>query len=1024
MSFSTLMARHRRSLLALLALAILGGLLAGSSLPVGLFPTVPFPRIAVSIDAGDRPIDQTEATITRPMEQAIRAVPGVRNVRSTTSRGAADISVNFAWNSDMNLALQRTEASLSRAAATLPHGVTFTVRRMDPTVFPVVAYSLTSDRTGPVALRRYAEQTLVPLLTNIDGVARAEVFGGGRAEFRVEADPGRLRALGLTLGDIDQALAAANVLEANGKLEDRGKLYLALTDSSLTSAANIQQVVIKSAGGTIVRLGDVASVRLTSAPQFVRVTADGHNAVLINVYQQPSGDTVRIVKDVAKVFADSRRTAPPGITAAAWYDQSELITESARGLTEAIAIGAVLAALVLLVFLRNIGVTVVAIVVVPIVLALTTLALKLTGQSFNIMTLGGMAAAIGLIIDDAIVMIEHMERRLFESPENPTATMRAAAVEFFRPLAGSSAATILIFIPLAFLTGVTGAFFKALSLTMAISLVASFLIAWLITPILMERLYHKADAKREVEGRWGLRYRGALKRVVGTPVIVLLAIVPLAIGGVIAFMTLPSGFMPKMDEGGFILDYVTPPGTSLTESDRLIRQIEAIVRDTPEVVTYSRRTGSQLGGGLTEPNTGDFFIRLKSGHRRNIEAVMEDVRGRIEAQVPGVQVDTTQLMEDLIGDLTSVPQPIEVKLFGEDEAMLQATARQVAAKLKGVRGLAEIKDGVVVAGDALDVRIDRARAALEGIDPAEGSKQTTALLSGVVSTQVQSGPILTDVRVWAPEVSRERISDIAATPLKAADGHIFPLSRIADVNILPGQAEVSREGGRRMIAVTARVEGRDMGSAAKEVDRLISGANVLPAGTSFEMGGLYAEQQSAFRGMAAVFAAALAIVTVLLLVLYENFKVVATIIAMPPLAACAVAVGLWLTGIELNIMALMGLTMVIGIVTEVAIFYFTEYDSLLAEGVPPDQALVDAGANRLRPITMTTLAAILALAPLALALGAGSAMQKPLAVAIIAGLIAQGPLVLLAMPALFKLIGGANPRIVADPPTVSTNEQL
>ncbi|HEX7759465.1 MAG TPA: efflux RND transporter permease subunit [Caulobacteraceae bacterium] len=1010
MNFSAFMARHRRSLLALLALAILGGLLAGSGLPVGLFPTVPFPRIQVSIDAGDRPIDQTEATITRPMEQAIRAVPGVTNLRSTTSRGSADISVNFAWNSNMDLALQRTEASLSRAAAALPPGVTFTVRRMDPTVFPVAAYSLTSDKVGPVALRRYAELKLAPELSNIAGVARTDVSGGGRAEYRVEADPVRLRALGLTLADINQALATANVLEATGKLEDRGKLYLALTDTSLTTAADIEQVAVKSTGGGIVRLGDVASVRLTSAPQFIRVTADGHDAVLINVYQQPSGDTVRIVKDVAKVFAQARRTAPPGVTASAWYDQSELINASARGLAEAIAIGAVLAALVLLVFLRNVGVTVVAIVVVPTVLALTTLALKLMGQSFNIMTLGGMAAAIGLIIDDAIVMIEHMERRLHEAPETRIHTLRAAAVEFFRPLLGSSGATILIFLPLAFLTGVTGAFFKALSLTMAVALAASFLIAWLVTPILMERLYRDAHPKPHVEGRLGRRYRDLLGRAVGAPLIAVLVVVPLAIGGVIAFATLPSGFMPKMDEGGFILDYITPPGTSLAESDRLVRQIEAVVRATPEVVTYSRRTGTQLGGGLTEPNTGDFFIRLKAGSRRDIEEVMGDVRGQVESQVPGVEIETAQLMEDLIGDLTAVPQPIEVKLYGDDEATLQATAKQVAAKLAGVRGLTEIKDGVVVAGDALDVRIDRAKAALEGIDPAEASKQVTALVSGVVSTQVQSGPLLTDVRVWAPQIARARIADIAAAPLKTADGHIVPLSRIANVDILPGQAEVSREGGRRMIAVTARVEGRDMGSAAKETSRLVNDSNLLPAGVSFDMGGLYAEQQSAFRGMAFVFAAALAIVTVLLLLLYENFRIVAAIVAMPLLAACAVAIGLWLTGIELNIMALMGLTMVIGIVTEVAIFYFTEFDSLVAEGMEPEVALVEAGANRLRPIAMTTLAAILALAPLALALGAGSSMQKPLAVAIIAGLIAQGPLVLLVMPALYRLIGGVTPR--------------
>jgi multidrug efflux pump subunit AcrB len=748
-------------------------------------------------------------------------------------------------------------------------------------------------------------------------------------------------------------------------------------------------------------------VRLTSAPEFVRITADGHDAVLIQVYQQPSGDTVRIVKAVAQVFADARRTAPPGVKVSAWYDQSELIDASAQGLAEAIAIGAVLAALVLLVFLRNIGVTLVAIVVVPTVLALTTLALKLFGQSFNIMTLGGMAAAIGLIIDDAIVMIEHMERRLHEARKDRIGALRAAAVEFFRPLLGSSAATILIFLPLAFLTGVTGAFFKALSLTMAIALVASFLIAWLVTPILMERLYRTADPKPHQSGRWRGYYRDLLERAVAAPVIAVAVLAPLAVGGVIAFMTLPNGFMPKMDEGGFIFDYITPPGTSLVESDRLLRQIEGIIHDTPDVLTYSRRSGAQLGGGLTEPNTGDLFVRLKSGHRRDIEVVMADVRDRVEAKVPGVEVETAQLMEDMIGDLTAVPQPIEVKLFGDDEAQLQATAKQVADKLGGVPGLVEIKDGIVVAGDAVDVKIDRARAALEGIDPAEASKQIATLLSGTVSTQVQSGPILTNVRVWSPSNTRARLADIAASPLKAADGHTVPLSRIASVDILPGQAEVHREGGRQMIAVTARVEGRDMGSAAQEAQRVVGGGNLLPAGVTFQMGGLYAEQQSAFRGMATVFAAALAIVTVLLLLLYEDFRIVGAIIAMPLMAACAVAIGLWLTGIELNIMALMGLTMVIGIVTEVAIFYFTEYDSLVAAGVPPQQALVDAGANRLRPITMTTLAAILALAPLALALGAGSSMQKPLAVAIIAGLMAQGPLVLLVMPALFKLAGGA-----------------
>jgi CzcA family heavy metal efflux pump len=1002
MTFGQRLANHRRSLLALLAIAIFAGVAFGAGLPVGLFPNIAFPRIAVSIDAGDRPIDQMDVAITRPLAQAVRAVPGVLDLRSTTSRGSAELQVNFVWGADMNLALQRTQSALSQAAAALPPGVTFTVRRMDTTVFPVAAYSLMSSSIGPVALRRYADLTLTPLLTAIPGVARVDTLGGGVGEFQVIADPATLRGYGLTEADLTAALSGANVMAAAGKIEDRGKLYLTLNDSALTSAAQIEAVVIKSAGGGVVRVGDVASVRMTSAPSFVRVTADGRPAAILQIYQQPSGDTVRIMKAVAQVFAKVRATAPPGLIVKTWYDQSELIVSSAVELAVSIAIGAALAGLVLLVFLRNIQVTLIAVVVVPVVLAITTLMLALLGQSFNIMTLGGMAAAVGLIIDDAIVMIEHMERRLTEHPEDRLGAMRAAAHEFLRPLSGSSAATILIFLPLAFLSGVTGAFFRALALTMAVALVASFFIAWLVVPILVERLYAGTPPRAHAPSRIVPRYREALEGVTVRPLLVLGVIASLAIGGGIAFAKLPSGFMPAMDEGGFVLDYITPPGTSITESDRLMRQIEAIIVATPEVATYSRRTGAQLGGGLTEPNTGDFFIRLKPQPRRGIEAVMSDVREQVQARVPGVDIETAQLMEDLIGDLTAVPEPIEVKLYSEDAPLLDATARNVAAQLGKVAGITEIRDGVVVAGDAIDVHFDLARSALAGVSPADAATQVTAMIEGNVATQVQSGPVMSDVRAWIPPDQRNQVQSLGALPIKTADGHIVTLSQIADVGVLRGQTELARENSRRMVAVTARVEGRDMGSAAKEAARALSTPGALPAGVSFEMGGLYAQQQAAFAGLAAVFFAAMAIVMVLLLLIYENFRIVAAIVAMPLLAAAAVGLGLVLTGTELNIMALMGLTMVIGIVTEVAIFYFTEFDHLLEIGETPGRALIDAGANRLRPIAMTTIAAILALAPLAI----GHSMQKPLAVAIIAGLIAQGPLVLLLMPALFKLIGG------------------
>jgi multidrug efflux pump subunit AcrB len=1008
MKLSEVVHRRRRSLLTLLSLLIIAGAASAAFMPVGLFPNVRFPRISVTIDAGDQPIAQTEATVTRPVEQALRSILGVKSVRTTTSRGETEADLNFAWGSNMDLALQRTEAAMTRAVQNMK-GVTFEIRRMDPTVFPVAAYSLTSPHASPVELRRFADRTLDPMLMTVPGVMRVASQGGALGEYRIEADPEKLRAFGLSLDDVSQAITNANVLSAAGKLEDRGKLLLVLNDSRLADVRQIGEVPIHTTGGAVARVKDVAVVHAAPAPQWIRVTADGREAVLVQVYQQPGGDTVQIVRDAAKIIAQARPLAPGDVRISNWYDQSELITRSAGALRDAILIGVVLAALVLLVFLRDWKVTLVAVVAVPATLAATTLVLKLIGQSFNIMTLGGMAAAIGLIIDDAIVMIEHIERRLQQANGDRGAIQRAAG-EFLRPLFGSSSATIVIFIPLAFLSGVTGAFFKALSVTMASALLLSFLIAWWVVPSLAEWLLKGERRTPGVnpEGRITSRYKRALRASVGSPLAAVFAALALAAVGVIAFLHVGSGFMPSIDEGGFILDYIAPPGASLTDTDRMLRQVEAVLRATPEVQTYSRRTGTQLGGGLTEANTGDFFVRLKPGPRRPIEAVMTDVREEVQKTVPGLNIETAQLMEDLIGDLTAVPQPIEIQLYGDDDAVLEATAKRVADEIAKVRGVTEIKNGIVVAGDSLDVRIDPTRAALQGIDRAEASRQIASLMTGAVDTQVQSGAYLSDVRVWVPHADIAHDASLLDLPLKAADGHMLRVRDIATLETVTGQAEIDRQDLRRMIPVTARVEGRDTGSAAKEVISLLNRQGVLPTGVTYKMGGLYAEQIKAFRGMALVFAAAIGAVFVLLLFIYESFRIALCIMAAPLISVCAVAIGLIATGVELNIMALMGATMIIGIATEVAIFYFTEYDELLTDGVPPERALIEAGVNRLRPIAMTTLAAILALAPLALALGAGAGMEQPLAIAIIAGLIAQGPVVLLVMPALFKLVGGLN----------------
>lgn len=1006
MTFTAWITAHRRSILFLLFVLAAAGVVSALQLPVTLFPNVDFPRVRVSFDAGARPADQMVLQVTKPAEEAIRRVRNVRDVRSTTSRGSADIDVNFNWGTDMAVATLEVESAIAQITPTLPAGTTAVTLRMDPTVDPMLAYSLTSKTLSLTKLRDIAWYQLRPLLSSINGIARVGVTGGALEEYHVTVDPVRLRAYGMTLNDVARALRASNVIRAVGRLEDHYKLYLAVSDTRFKGLAAIRNTVLRTDKDGLVRVADVATVKRSVVPQWIRVTADGHNAVLLNIYQQPGSNSVDIAKRVKEKLAAFKPKLAKGVHVSNWYDQSRLVVASAGSVRDAILIGIALAAVILWLFLRNIKITLIGIIVVPAVLSTTVVLLYVLGMGFNIMTLGGMAAAVGLIIDDAIVMVEHIVRRLRGAREHTDDRVMSAALEFLRPLSGSSASTIVIFVPLAFLGGVTGAFFKALALTMASALLISFLMTWLAVPLLANHLLNESDANQSEGGRvseWVYaKYEALLGRLLATPAWLLVGLVPLLVGGWLAYGHVGSGFMPSMDEGGFILDYRSPPGTSLTETDRLLRQVGAIISSTPDVATYSRRTGTQLGGGVTEANTGDFFVRLKPFPRRPIDVVMNDIRQRVETNVPGLKIEMAQLMEDMIGDLTAVPQPVAIKVYSDDPRQLAAVARTLASDIGRVPGIVDVRTGIRPAGDALSIHIDRARAALEGVDPRTVTRTLDNYLAGDVATRVQSGVKMIGVRVWTPRDVRANENDVRNLLIRAPDGNVFPLKRIADIRTVSGQPEITRDNLKRMVEVTGRINGRDLGSVVQDVKRILARPGVIPTGVYYALGGIYRQQQIAFRGLIEVFAAAVMLVFLLLLFLYERFRIAFAIMLIPLLSVSAVFIGLWVTRIELNISSMMGLTMIIGIVTEVAIFYFSEFQEL-RDGRDRRAALIEAGKNRARPIAMTTFAAILTLMPLALAIGQGSAMQQPLAVAIISGLLIQLPLVLLVMPVLFDL---------------------
>jgi CzcA family heavy metal efflux pump len=1016
MSFIGLLDRHARTIIVLaLALAVAGGVSA-LSLPVGLFPQVAFPRVVVNLDAGSRPADQTALLVTRPVEEAIRSLPGVQDVRSETTRGSAQVSVDFGWGRDMVASTLLVDAAIAQVLPNLPPGTGYDVRRMDPTVYSIISYALLPPTGGSaaagdkaaIALRDLAQYQIAPLLSAIPGLARVDVQGGQTAEVEVLADPHRLATYGLGLNDLATALSAGNVLQAVGRLQDRDKLYLVVADHSVSRTAEIGNTVVRSDPSGVIRVRDIAEVQDGVVPQWLGVVEDGRPAVLFNVYEQPDGNAVQIAAAVRDKLAGFK--LPPGVRMVNWYDQSELVTRSATSVRDAVLIGLVLAAAVLILFLRSWRVTLIAVLVVPATLAAAVLVLSLLGMSFNIMTLGGIAAAVGLLIDDVIVMVEHIARRAGARRQDGTTAgagaVLAAGREFMQPLTGSSLATLIVFVPLGFLSGVTGAFSKALSVTMAASLAISYLMTAFVVPVLARRIidfdrWHDPGAAGD---DWLTRHHGHLLHgLFRRPWILGLALAPLLVLGWFAYNALPTGFMPSVDEGGFVLDYYTRPGTSLIETGREIGQVDAILHAIPEVATFSRRLGTGLGGDLGQSYHGDYFVRLKPDHARSTPAVMADVLATVQAQVPGVEIELAQLMEDLIGDLTAVPQPIEVKLFGADPGALIPQAQKVAAAISKVDGVVEVKSGVKLAGDALDIKLDPVRAGLEGVTPDEVTQAVNTALTGTVATQMPETIKAVGVRVRLPDALSLRQTDLEDLPVRAADGHVFPLRRVAHLVPITGQPQISRDNLQPMIAVTGRIEGRGIGAAVGDVRNILDQPGILAPGMRYELGGLYQQQQIAFAGLARVFAAALVAEFVLLLFLYERFSLPLIIIGCSLLSTTSVFTGLWMAGVELNITALMGMTMVIGIGTEMAIFYVSEYAEL-ARVMEPRQALREASRNRLRPITMTTLAAVLTLLPLAFAIGQGSAIQQPLAIAIIAGLLLQFPLVLLAMPVLISLV--------------------
>ncbi|HET9795732.1 MAG TPA: efflux RND transporter permease subunit [Thermoanaerobaculia bacterium] len=998
MSLARLARDRGAAVFLVVAVLVAGGVFEALRSPASIFPAVTFPIVKVIADVGEEPASRMMPTSTRPLEEAVLRVPGVRRVLSATSRGSTEMSAEFSWGTDMRQALQRVQAEVERIRPDLPPDAKVDVEWMSTSIFPILGYALTSDTESQASLWELAEYTLKPALIRIPGVAQVQIQGGRRREFQVRLDPAALAGRRLSARDVVDAIRKNNDVESAGLLESNHELYLSLVDGRARGIDELAALPVPLPGeGVPARLSDLGTVASGDAFSPVRTTADGRPAVLVNIVQQPSANTVAIARGVSDLLRREPGLIPRGVRWTNFYDQAAFVSGSVGGARDAILIGVGLAVLVLFFFLRDWRLTAIAAATIPVCVAIVLLGLAAAGQTINLMTLGGIAAAIGLIADDAIVVVEDIQHGAHASGGELAEDLGIS--RFLPPLLGSSLSTVVIFLPFVLVTGVTGAFFRPLALTMAMALGVSFLLSAVAVPAAVKALGATKGRGKPPAEEGMPRLRRLVSAFVRRPVLALAAFVVLMASAYVLWRVIGTDFLPEMDEGSIILDYWTPPGTSLTDTDQMLDAAEKIIRATPDVDAYSRRTGTQLGFFITEPNRGDYVIKLKpKKHRRDVDDVIDDLRGKIASAEPAIHTDFGQLLEDNIGDLTGgVPQPIDVKIFGSDPALLEQKARQAAKIIGGVHGVEDVFDGITIAGPALSIRPHAGVLARSGMTTDDLHAAVEPALTGTLAGDLPIGE-----RVYPVRVFTRRNGPITGISVKTGSGAVVPLSDLASIETGPPEAEIDRENLKSYFGVTARLAGRSLGDAVGEIRNKLGSQLALGPGMTLAYGGQYEQQQSSFKSLVGVLLGGLLLVAVVLLFEFGDWRapLLTGLVSLSVLAG--VFALLLATGMTLNISSFVGAIMMVGIVGEKSVFFIHDAREELRRGYAKEEAWARAAERRFRAVAMTTLATVFALLPLALAWGAGAQLQQPLAIAVIGGFIFSGLVVLLILPALYS----------------------
>ncbi|MBU4538317.1 MAG: efflux RND transporter permease subunit [Weeksellaceae bacterium] len=995
--------KYKNPLLVVILLILFGGIFSYTKIKSALFPQITFPKIKVIADAGQQPVNQMTIAVTRPLEDVIKQVPDLEVIKSTTSRGSCEISAYMSWKANIDLSQQQIEAKINQIKNQLPADVAISVEKMNPSILPVMGFTLNSKNLTPIELKQLAIYTIKPFLSQVNGVSDIRIIGGQDKEFWAVLKPNIISTLGLSPALISQAVNNTNFIKSNGYSSDYRYLYLTLTDTQIRNLDQLKNLVIKNDGNRVITFADIADITIHEAKQYIKVNANGKESILIAVIEQPDANVVDLSKAMLLKIEELKKSLPRDIIIKPYYDQADFVNDSIKSVSDALWIGLLLAIVVAVIFLRSWIGSLTILLTIPITLSLTMLVLYATGQTFNIMTLGAIAAAIGLIIDDAIVIVEQIHRTHEEHPEENGRTLIQKAVSYLmKAMVGSSLSTIVIFLPFLLMTGVAGAYFKVMTNTMIITLICSFFATWLLLPVVYLFLSTIIKTKKfkqhhEVkERRWVgffIRRPWISYAFIGFIIVVTALIIP----------NISTGFLPEMDEGSIVLDYNSPPGTSLEETDRELREVEKIVGTIPEVAAYSRRTGTQMGFFITEPNRGDYLIQLKKSRTKTTAEVTDEIRKEIENTGLPLVVDFGQVITDMLGDLMSSVQPVEIKIFGNDQKTIQEYAKKVAGIVEKVNGTADVFDGLIIAGPSIQVKPDLALLGQYNISPADFQYQLQTMLEGNVAGNVYDKTQFTPIRLLYSYNANISRSDIENSMISLPNGTMKPLKEFASVYVNQGEAEINREDLQTLGIVTARLDTGDLGGTIKEIQKQINAKIKLPNGYTIVYGGAYAEQQQSFKELLTILLVASLLVFTVMLFLFRNIKVALIILWVSILGISGSYLLLYLTNTPLNVGSYTGLIMMVGIIGENAIFTYLQFHENMVHQ-SKEKSIIYAISTRLRPKLMTAIGAIIALMPLALGIGTGAQMHQPLAIAVIGGFLVALPLLLIVLPTLLNKI--------------------